>query len=467
VRPLKHLIVFIPGLGGSVLTPGPVRLADLDVDRDLVPADVTRSVSVLAPMLAVPGFDGRFLHRFAQPKIQTYRPPEPIHRGTDVLLFPYDYRRSVTEAADGLATAVEQWLGHLAEPLRSRRVIVVAHGTGGLVARYWLGPLGGHPRCQALITLGTPHRGLPLALDWLVNGVRLAGVADQDATRVIRGWPSMYELLPQYDAVWNADAGEAFELTELPELRDDALSAFAPVFAEAAKRGRRTHEDIATAWAAIPADQRPDVIPFAGRGHRTPSAVYLDGGRLWLTSDDPHWRGCVGWRGDGMVPLRCAVSDELTDRQRWHTVGDRQIALGAAPGVVDVLRHYAGDVLGHSAGDGLAHSAGDGQVVAGGDLPDRPWLGLGLDGVVPARHSIPVWAEVLPDLLTATGATATISPVDGERAEPLSVELAPLESGGWTGTLPPCVPGLYRVRVEARGVPVFDRLAASDVVAAV
>jgi hypothetical protein len=52
-----------------------------------------------------------------------------------------------------------------------------------------------------------------LALDWLVNGVRLGGATDADATRVIRGWPSMY-------------------------VQDGGLAVFAPVFAEAAKRGR-------------------------------------------------------------------------------------------------------------------------------------------------------------------------------------------------------------------------------------
>ena len=43
-------------------------------------------------------------------------------------------------------------------------MIVVAHSMGGLVARYWMGPLGGWRVCRALITLGTPHRGAPKAL---------------------------------------------------------------------------------------------------------------------------------------------------------------------------------------------------------------------------------------------------------------------------------------------------------------
>ena len=55
----------------------------------------------------------------------------------------------------------------------TRKVIVIAHSMGGLVARWWLTALGGHRVCRALITVGTPHRGAPKSVDWVVNGVRL------------------------------------------------------------------------------------------------------------------------------------------------------------------------------------------------------------------------------------------------------------------------------------------------------
>jgi triacylglycerol esterase/lipase EstA (alpha/beta hydrolase family) len=56
-------------------------------------------------------------------------------------------------------------IGPLADPTRQARVIVVAQSMGGLVAG-----LGGALDRQALITLGTPHRGSPKALDWLSTG---------------------------------------------------------------------------------------------------------------------------------------------------------------------------------------------------------------------------------------------------------------------------------------------------------
>ncbi len=40
---------------------------------------------------------------------------------------------------------------------------IVGHSKGGLIGRYYVKRLGGHQRCCALITLGTPHNGAPIA----------------------------------------------------------------------------------------------------------------------------------------------------------------------------------------------------------------------------------------------------------------------------------------------------------------
>ncbi|HYZ09976.1 MAG TPA: hypothetical protein VE709_15610 [Pseudonocardiaceae bacterium] len=82
-----------------------------------------------------------------------------------------DFRLGVVVAAERLATEMTRRLA--ARPKDRRQVVVLAHSMGGLVARHWLGPGGGAAHCRALITLGTPHRGAPKALDWLLNGVRL------------------------------------------------------------------------------------------------------------------------------------------------------------------------------------------------------------------------------------------------------------------------------------------------------
>ncbi|HVW27021.1 MAG TPA: hypothetical protein VHC69_16765 [Polyangiaceae bacterium] len=49
------------------------------------------------------------------------------------------------------------------EALRSERVNIIAHSMGGLDARYAITHLGLHARVASLTTIGTPHRGTPIA----------------------------------------------------------------------------------------------------------------------------------------------------------------------------------------------------------------------------------------------------------------------------------------------------------------
>jgi triacylglycerol lipase len=49
------------------------------------------------------------------------------------------------------------------EAIRAERVNIIAHSMGGLDARYAIAHLGLGPRVASLTTIGTPHRGTPLA----------------------------------------------------------------------------------------------------------------------------------------------------------------------------------------------------------------------------------------------------------------------------------------------------------------
>ncbi|HEX4341153.1 MAG TPA: hypothetical protein VH062_34830 [Polyangiaceae bacterium] len=49
------------------------------------------------------------------------------------------------------------------ESMRAERVNIIAHSMGGLDARYAITHLGLHSRVASLTTIGTPHRGTPIA----------------------------------------------------------------------------------------------------------------------------------------------------------------------------------------------------------------------------------------------------------------------------------------------------------------
>jgi triacylglycerol lipase len=69
--------------------------------------------------------------------------------------------RSVPARAEKLAQAIEA--------LPHARIDLIAHSLGGLDARYALAHLGLARRVRSLVTIGTPHRGTPLA-DLVLKG---------------------------------------------------------------------------------------------------------------------------------------------------------------------------------------------------------------------------------------------------------------------------------------------------------
>ncbi len=85
------------------------------------------------------------------------------------------YRPKVAGSASIAARAAA--LAEQVRALPDRRVNLVAHSMGGLDARYAIAKLGLADRVRSLTTLGTPHRGTPLAdlgTDLLARKLRLS-----------------------------------------------------------------------------------------------------------------------------------------------------------------------------------------------------------------------------------------------------------------------------------------------------
>ena len=71
---------------------------------------------------------------------------------------------------------------------------IVGHSKGGLIATYYVKKLGGWRRTRAVVTLGTPHRGTPLA--WL--GLPLAALAPS----LVQMAPGSSFLARLHDGAW-------------------------------------------------------------------------------------------------------------------------------------------------------------------------------------------------------------------------------------------------------------------------
>jgi pimeloyl-ACP methyl ester carboxylesterase len=302
---MAQVAVLVPGIMGSelwlsddLIWPGSVselllpyaKMAEL-LRPDLRVGDVIRSFSIssqyqdLIDDLTACGFS------------EAAAPPT-------LVVFPYDWRKSNALPAEALADRLDAIAAaHGADT----EVLLIAHSMGGLISRYYLesGRFAGRPGFAAvkwLITLGTPHRGSPLALTAAMGlEKRLFLNADQ-VLQVASDprYPSLYELLPP--------AGEPFAWNDRAQAAYGVLDIYDP--AVAAKLGPglvAANLDAAKAFREKldPARHPTGVryFTFAGNQQSSLSAVrLLDAGakyRLGRVEPDD--------AGDGTVPIWSSV----------------------------------------------------------------------------------------------------------------------------------------------------------------
>lgn len=98
--------------------------------------------------------------------------------GNEVFVVRLPPRASIAERAASLTEQVER--------LRARRVNLLAHSMGGLDARYAISRLGLSSRVASLTTIGTPHRGTPIAdgVGPLLARLGVAGALDVGTRRM-------------------------------------------------------------------------------------------------------------------------------------------------------------------------------------------------------------------------------------------------------------------------------------------
>jgi len=217
--------------------------------------------------------------------------------GFDAEFHPYDWRHSVHEAGRRLAERIEH------EP--RRKVSLVAHSMGGLVARAAL-PYTGAERLERVVQLGTPNGGAFAAVQALRGTyplVRRLALLDlvhdarQLARRVFCTLPGLAELLPAANACEGFDPFKAADWPRGPRPKAELLTA--------TLRARS---------ALPPPDGRFALI--AGQGRETLTGLRSRNGQFEFRASE---------EGDGTVPLALARMPGLAT---WITTQSH----GAMPG---------------------------------------------------------------------------------------------------------------------------------------
>jgi pimeloyl-ACP methyl ester carboxylesterase len=224
-QPMRDLVVFIPGILGSVLVKDDSEVWGASgrsvIDNLLTlgraikalklepgighedPHDGVTAPRALPHLGMIPTFwkvDGygkltdRLLSRFTLTPVAADRPGNFVE-------FPYDWRLSNELNARRLADMVVPHLDRWRRQTQNKdaKLIFVCHSMGGLIARWFLEVLGGREVTRMLITIGTPYRGSLNALSALVNGVFIGlGPVGIAVDELVRSFPSVYQLLPTY-----------------------------------------------------------------------------------------------------------------------------------------------------------------------------------------------------------------------------------------------------------------------------
>lgn len=201
----RPAVIILPGVCGSDLYVGedevwPLALVgnrnDLRMNED--------GISVRQDVTTKDVLRERPLANFYGPLIQFLGTQDYVEN-RDLFLFPYDWRKPTASHLDRKPQDTFKSLDELVQraitnnPSGARKVILVCHSMGGLVARaYVLSRKDWADKVKKIITLGTPYRGSPKAYYALVNGYDFdnPSVATGMMHLLAQNIPGAYELLP-------------------------------------------------------------------------------------------------------------------------------------------------------------------------------------------------------------------------------------------------------------------------------
>jgi hypothetical protein len=368
---MPHLVIFLPGIMGSVLQKdgkdlwavskqaiwkvaknigsrvNELYLHDHDLERDQLD-DGIRATRLIEEIYDIPNFIKGSGYRIVQERLhqrfelaQGERDNPQPHQ--NFFTFPYDWRRDIRVPARQLQRFIGEqlpkWRQHSGN--NEAKVVLIGHSMGGLVARYYVEQLGGYPDVFRFYTLGTPHRGAPKTIDTLSNGIEY-GLSPllkpalegwlSNLSKIVRSFDSTYQLLPIYEMVSKTDGGFAriVELNNIPNINQkraiEARDVLVAISESALARHQKEHNPSGSCRAVIGINQ--DTYQ---------TAFFESDGRLVLSFNPLPNLSQVN--GDGTVPEFAATPYEV---QKLEIESTRVIAqhhgwLPNGSGTLDIL----------------------------------------------------------------------------------------------------------------------------------
>jgi hypothetical protein len=347
--------------------------------------------------------------------------------GKNFFPFPYDWRRDNRVGARLLKEQTSRWLGEWRRESPDAKLILIGHSMGGLVARYFLECLDGWRDTRKLITFGTPYRGSLNALNFLAHGVRkqLGPIPVVDLSRLLRSFPSVYQLLPIYPCI-DSGSGTLIRVTESEGLAniDQNRALAANEFHREIERAVTAHLDNEEYRQA-----RYSIHPIVGTFQATLLSAQRSGADVECLGTYPGFEP----DGDGTVPRVSATPIELPHEEGAMFAAEQHGSLQNDDAVLVQL-------------DGLLSGQNTSQVRGGTSA------GLNIDDAFGPGEPINFRFRAADPMVSLTAFIAESGS---------GIEYSRLELGSafeWRDAeIAPLAPGTYRLTIAGNGVdPVTD-----------
>ncbi|MDP4011440.1 MAG: peptidoglycan DD-metalloendopeptidase family protein, partial [Candidatus Roizmanbacteria bacterium] len=158
--------------------------------------------------------------------------------GRDLFVFPYDWRKDIRATADLLDQKIES----VKQQTKSKKVDILAHSMGGLVARNYLIEPKNAIKVSKLITLGTPHLGAvemiknlryggcltnTEILNFLAENNICFGLARSEVSDLLQNMASGYAVIPSqkyYDFYNGADSDHPLPFIDNRDIDSDGVT---------------------------------------------------------------------------------------------------------------------------------------------------------------------------------------------------------------------------------------------------
>ncbi len=251
--------------------------------------------------------------------------------GTNLFVFPYDWRKDISLTASQLNASISAVLTQTG----ASKVQIMAHSMGGLVAREYISDATRAQKVDTLVELGTPHAGAPQALadllyptciHWVIDtniattsahSRLLCAVNQNEVNSLVQNFTAAFELLPS-KLYYNSLYPDLSPYKDVMDVAHDGLAGalnFDQTRKLLADLGKNTtasrsadlfHDSLDSSYATTSGVK---TYLIAGSGIATPGQLF---DYVWSTSGQLK-HDAVATDGDGTVPTKSATLNQTSN----------------------------------------------------------------------------------------------------------------------------------------------------------